>query len=107
MEYRAERGADGLLRLECTKAKDTLAMDPMAFQFMGVELPLRNESGEQVTSAVLNRVEWEPAPKAAKETTMGKNQATALEILRRLSVAGEPVSVEVWREACHAGGIIK
>jgi len=108
MEYRAERGADGLLRLECTKAKDTSVMDPMAFQFMTVELLIRNESGEPATSAVLNRVEWEPAPKAVKEAaSLGKNQTTVLEILRRLFETGKPVSVDAWREACLTEGIIK
>jgi hypothetical protein len=106
MEYRAERGTDGILRLECTKAKDTHGMEPMAFHFMGVELPMRNESGEPVTSAVLNQVEWEPAPGTSKEPAVGRNQTLALDILNRLSADGS-VSVEAWREACKAEGIIK
>ena len=106
MEFRAERGSDGILRLECTKAKDTEVMEPMAFQFIGVELPLRNESGEPVTSAVLNRVEWIPAPMSGKEPAIGKNQAQALDILNRLATTG-PVTVEAWREACQAEGLIK
>jgi hypothetical protein len=32
-EFRAERGKDELLRLECTKSKDTRPVDPMAFRF--------------------------------------------------------------------------
>jgi len=104
MEYRAERGADGLLRLECTKAKDTSSMDPMAFQFMGVELPIRNESGELVTSAVLNRVDWEPVPKAGKETAMGKNQVMALDILKRMEITGK-VSEKAWQGECKAAGL--
>jgi len=106
MEYRVERGADGLLRLECTKAKDTEPTKPMAFQFIGVELPIKNESGETVTSAVLDRVDWESEPKAVKEIAMGKNQAMALNILKRLATTG-PVTVEAWREACQTEGMIR
>ena len=101
MEYRAERGSDGILRLECTKAKDSAPMEPMSFQFVEVELPLRHDSGEPVTSAVLNQVEWTPAPQPGKEPAMGKNQSLALRILNRLLAAG-PVTVEDWREACYA-----
>jgi len=106
MEYRAERGADGILRLECTKAKDSAPIESMAFQFTEVELPIRTDSGEFMTSAVLNRVEWEPAPKAGKETSgLGKNQVTALEALRGLSGVGETVTLDAWREACQKAGI--
>ena len=104
MEYRAERGADGILRIECTKAKDTGIMEPMAFQFIGVELPIRNESGEPVTSAVLNRIGWEPVPKAKKEPIAGKNQARALDIYRRLATGGQ-VTVEAWKTACFDTGM--
>jgi hypothetical protein len=105
MEYRAERGADGLLRLECTKAKDTSVMDPMAFQFMGVALSIRNESGEPITSAVLNKVDCEPAPKSDNKTAnLGKNQAKALDILKRMVTTGQ-VSEEAWRGECQTAGL--
>ena len=104
MEYRAERGTDGVLRVQCTKAKDTGIMDPMAFQFMGVELPVRNEYGEPLTSAVLDRVEWTPPPKAGQEPVMGKNQSQALDILKTLTVSG-PVTVSIWQEKCKTAGM--
>ena len=106
MEFRIERGADRILRLECTKAKDIGIMEPMAFEFMGVELPLRNESGEPVTSAVLDRKEWTPAPKTGSEPALGKNQSLALDILKRLSTTGS-VTAEAWREACLSEGMIR
>ena len=93
-----------MLRLECTKAKDTGIMEPMAFQFMGVELPLLNDSGEMVTSAVLNRVEYTPPKASDKKPAMGKNQTKALEILKRLIATG-PVAVETWREKCLSEGM--
>ena len=105
-EFRAERGTDGILRLECTKSKDTIPTEPMAFRFVTVELPMRNESGEPVTSAVLDRVEWEPAPKEGKEPAIGKKQVQALDILNQLTDKG-PVSVDVWSKACQTEGIIK
>ena len=106
VEFRAELGNDKVLRLECTKSKDTEPMEPMAFTFAGVELEIRNESGEPVTSAVLNRVEWKPATKTGRAPIMGKNQVIALDILKGLDSSG-PVSMEVWRKACNSDGINK
>jgi hypothetical protein len=104
MEFRVERGTDEVLRLECTKAKDTGIMEPMAFKFVTVELPIRNESGEPVTSAVLNQVDWELAPKSGKESAMGKNQTQALDILKQLLNAGS-ATLDAWQKACIESGI--
>ena len=107
MEYRAERGADGLLRLECTKSKDTGIMDPMAFRFTSVELPLRNESGEHMTSAVLDRVDWTPAPTGSAAKGPGKNQSLALDVLQGLDRPGAWVGIREWRDACQNSGLAR
>jgi hypothetical protein len=105
VELRAERGRDDLLRLECTKSKDTRPVEPMAFQFAGVDLGITDEEGNPFTSAVLNTVDWTPVPEAADKKPAGKNQALALDILKRLSAGNDPVAMDAWREACKAAGI--
>jgi hypothetical protein len=101
VELRTELGNDKVLRLECTKSKDTEPIQPMAFRFATVDLGFNDREGNEVTSAVLNPIDWTPAPKADKEPATGRNQAMALEILKRLASAG-PVTVEAWKEACQA-----
>jgi hypothetical protein len=78
----------------------------MAFQFRSVELSMRNESGEPVTSAILNPVDWTPAPKATKKKPTGKNQTILLETHKRLAASG-PVKFEEWRKTCIAEGTPK
>ena len=94
MEYRAERGADGILRLECTKAKDSKPTEPMAFKFISVELPVRLDSGEFMESAVLNQIEWSPVKIVAEN--LGKNQKIAIQAL---SKNGEWVSLTDWQRS--------
>jgi hypothetical protein len=105
VEIRVERGKDDLLRLECTKSKDTKPMEPMAFQFAGVELGLKDDDGNPVTSAVLNEVDWTPAQEAKPKKAMGKNQRIALEALERLEKTGGNVTVDSWRDECKKSGI--
>jgi hypothetical protein len=53
---------------------------------------------------------WTPAPEAgAKKPPIGKNQALALDVLKRLETeAGtEPVLLDRWRDECKAEGITK
>jgi hypothetical protein len=59
-----------------------------------------------MTSAVLDRVEWEPAPKSDKEPAIGKNQIIAMNTLKHLASSGQ-VTIEAWREACIGEGIIR
>jgi hypothetical protein len=109
-EFRAERGTDGVVRLECTKAKDIEPMTPMAFHFASVDLQINDDEGNAVTSAVLTPAVWTPAPEAgAKKPPIGKNQALALDVLKRLETeAGkEPVLLDRWRDECKAEGITK
>jgi hypothetical protein len=114
VELRAERGKDDILRLECTKAKDTKPIEPMAFQFSTVELGLQDEDGNPVTSAVLNEVDWTPAREAEPKKAMGKNQRIALDVLKHLENEarknrGEEgrVLISVWRDECGAAGMDK
>jgi hypothetical protein len=107
VELRAERGSDRVVRLECTKAKDIEPIEPMAFHFSPVELGFNDDEGNPVASAVLTPAAWTPAPDMAKKPPIGKNQAMALDVLKRLEKeAGKtPVQLERWREACIAAGL--
>jgi hypothetical protein len=111
-EFRVERGKDDLLRLECTKSKDTRPVDPMAFQFAGVDLGITDEDGNPFASAVLNTVGWTPAPEVAAKKPPGKNQALALDILKRLEAGARKnrggdgrVSLDWWKEECKKAGL--
>jgi hypothetical protein len=113
-EFRAERGKDDLLRLECTKSKDTRPVDPMAFQFVSTELGITDEEGNPFTSAVLNTVDWTPDTETATKKPVGKNQTLALDILKRLEAEAREnrgddgwVSLTLWRDECKAAGIDK
>jgi hypothetical protein len=99
VELRVERGPDNILRLECTKAKDTEPLSPMAFQFVSVELGIKDEDGFPVSSAVLNEVDY--MSMASKEPA-GKNQSLALSILKE---SGGNISVNSWRDKCKAAGL--
>jgi KaiC/GvpD/RAD55 family RecA-like ATPase len=113
-EFRAERGKDELLRLECTKSKDTKPVGPMSFKFAGVDLGITDEEGNPLASAVLNRVDWTSAPDAAVKKPAGKNQALALDVLKRLEEEalnnrGDEgrVPIERWGDECKSEGIAK
>jgi hypothetical protein len=107
VELHAERGNDGILRLECTKAKDMEPIDPMAFQFASVELGIFDADGQPVSSAVLNPVDWQPAPEAeAKNKPAGKHQIHAIQVLQKLEAGNEGrVLFDSWREECSKAGL--
>jgi KaiC/GvpD/RAD55 family RecA-like ATPase len=108
VEFRAVRGKDNLLRMECTKSKDTRPIDPMAFQFAGVDLEITDEDGDPVASAILNRVDYTSAPEATNNKPAGKNQVIALEILEHLKKTdGDKISVSSWSKECRDAGITK
>jgi hypothetical protein len=106
-EFRVTRGEDDIVRLECTKNKEGLPFDPMAFEFAGVELDAFNEDKTPITSAVLNQTEYTPF--AGKEKPLGKNQAIALNALKELAAGkdGERVTVEEWHKKCVEAGFNK
>lgn len=110
-EYRLEKDEAGVIRVEATKMKDAPPPEPMAFQLRTVELPLTDDEGEPVSSAVLDAVGYE-APERPKGRR-GKWQKVALDLLQGLyqehqenrAAAGYSpddarVTVTQWREAC-------
>jgi hypothetical protein len=85
----------------------------MAFHFSTVELELNDDEGNPVTSAVLTPTGWTPAPAAVKKPA-GKNQAMALDILKRLEAEARKnrkddgrVSLDWWRDECKPEGIVR
>jgi hypothetical protein len=84
-EFRLEIDKERNIVLTNTKAKETEPLPPMAFRARGVKLLadgggyILNEEGEPETSAVLEKVDYEPP---AGEAGLGKNQERILEILR-------------------------
>lgn len=112
-EYRLERGADGITRLDCSKCKDFERPAPMAFRLRPVELPMKDEQGQPVTGAVFDLVEHTLPPKAPKGG-WGKNQVRVLDLLcdlishhrKNLEQGGRDpesarVTVEEWRIHCQ------
>ena len=83
-EYKIERDREGIIRVEATKMKDAPLPEPLAFKLRGVDLPLDDENGNSVTSAILHRVEYErhtvPKPNAGR----GANQQKCMAILHKL-----------------------
>ncbi|BBO82469.1 hypothetical protein DSCO28_30350 [Desulfosarcina ovata subsp. sediminis] len=100
-DYRLEKDIHGVVRLECKKMKDGEIPQPMAFKIRSVELPLVDEDGNPVTSAVLDRIDYEP-PAQATSAGKGKNQTTAIAQLKDL-IAGrddKKAPLHEWRDAC-------
>lgn len=116
LELRVERGRDGLIRVDCTKAKDIALPPPMAFSLRDVALGLLDEDGRPVVSAVLDLEEYRP--EEAPHVPNGRNQSKALVILKEIaarqsenaqasgrSASDARVSLANWRDACAAAGI--
>jgi hypothetical protein len=109
-ELIANRGADRILRLSCTKAKDTDPIEPMAFEFHTVELGIVDDDGVPVNSAVLDRIGW-TSPEITENKPRGKNQTLALDVLKRIasetkgSEGNNGVSLEKWKETCKEVGL--
>ena len=118
-EYRLIHGDDSLIRMECHKIKDFEKPTPMAFCIRSVELPMLDDLGLQITSAVLDAVDYEP-PLKATTAGRGKNQKMALDVLRDLikhhqknledgghDTAGARVAIGEWKQGCTTAGIDK
>lgn len=118
-EFRMEKGEDGIVRLEASKIKDGESPEPMAFRVHAVDLGFKDDEGEPVTSAVLDRVEWEEKPDAAgSKAGRGKWQSVGMEALRseteihrrnleadKRDPAEARVSIDAWRAACLRAGM--
>ncbi len=118
-EFRISKDMDDIVRLECTKMKDGPTPEPMAFKIRTVELGMRDADGEEVTSAVLDSVSFEPPPQQGKEGR-GKNQTRAMALLNdRLKMQRDTlrgsgydpdnarVSVKDWQNDCLDADISK
>lgn len=116
-EYRIDKDEFGIIRLEPTKMKDAEYPNPMAFKAAVVELGIKDEMGNQVTSVVLDETAYEPAAKPGKKGR-GKWQTFALEVFEKLQTEREyrlsekgfnagtaRVSVEDWKTACFDKGM--
>ena len=114
-EYKCERDGDSL-RVTCTKSKDFEAPEPMQFTFRQVELGMIDEDGEEITSGILDPVDFE-AKKGGGEAA-GKWQKLALSVLKtetdrhvqNVESSGRDaseahVSVDAWRAACTVAGV--
>lgn len=110
-EYRLTRDEDEVIRMDCSKCKDFEQPAPMAFRLRSVELPMQDEEGRPVTSAVLDPTDYEPLPRTITKAGRGKNQTKALEVLRNLfehhraalendgrDPAGARVTVDEWQQ---------
>jgi hypothetical protein len=82
-EYRLERDDNGVIRFETTKMKEAEYPAPLSFRLKSIKLPLTDEDGNELTSAVMETVLHVPKEKPGKKAG-GKNQKMALEILRQV-----------------------
>ena len=116
VEYRMDKDESGIVRFEATKMKDLPPPEPLAFHILPVELPITDEDGLPVTSAVLSPTSFAPAPRGI--ASLGKWQVQALDVLKELHSThranreasghdpdGARVSVDDWRIACRDAGI--
>jgi len=117
VEYRLDKDEHKIVRMEATKMKDAEIPPGLAFFMRSVELPIENDDGEPITSAILETTGFEPQPKAGKKSR-GKDQTTALIVLgnlysdeyKKLSRDGRDentarISVDEWRKNCYDAGI--
>jgi len=117
-EYRLEKDELGIVRITNTKMKDFLPPEPMAFKIRTVELPFKDEDGNQVASAILDDTEYLPLPTTQGKNGRGKWQTIAIEVLQGLyktyrqrleSKDYDPdqarVKINDWRVACIEKGM--
>lgn len=82
-EYRVSKDQDGMIRLECTKMKESDAPAPMAFKLTDVRLPMLDDEGEPIYKAAIERVEYSE-PTRPSSSGLGKNQKLGLSVLHEL-----------------------
>lgn len=121
VEYRMHRAPESRdTTFECTKMKDAEKPAPLRFRIAAVELGVQDDEGREVTSAVLQRVEYvESEPiEAPRRGRPDKHRKAALDCLRSLHAralanvmqdgraeASARVLVETWRDACLGLGV--
>lgn len=82
-EYGVSRDETGLVRIEAGKMKEAERPEPMAFHLEQVQLQILDENGDPVTSCAPRSASYVEPPKTGK-TGRGKNQTTAMQVLRDL-----------------------
>ena len=100
-EYRMEKDDEGVVRFEATKMKDAEPPAPSAFRLCTVELGFQDDAGDEVTSAVLDPVDWTPPATKQRRSnaTRGGRQQQAMGILRGLCDDGRLVTPGEWKQA--------
>ncbi len=114
-EYRMTKDERDVVRLENTKAKDFAPPEPLAFKIHKVELGFKDEDGEEITSAILDQVDYEPETKPNKQGKWQKLAKEQLDILYQehrtrleqgnLDPAQAKVLISDWRDACLKAGM--
>jgi hypothetical protein len=112
-EYRLEKDELETVRVTNTKMKDFKPPAPTAFKIRTVELGIVDEDGKEVTSAVLDSIDFE-APTKPSNTGRGKWQAIALNAYQALEIEHKErleqkgydpgaarVLVTDWRNKCY------
>ncbi len=79
--YQLDKDESGIVRLTPRKMKEAELPEPMAFKIRTVELGFQDDDGRDVTSAVLDRVDYEPPPNPTK-SGRGKWQRVARSSLK-------------------------
>jgi hypothetical protein len=118
--YRLDKDENGTVRLTPVKMKEAEEPKPMAFHIRQVDLDIQDDEGQKITSAILDRTDYEP-PKGIDKTGKqgrGKWQKMALQVLerlyeehqQRLQKAGHPpenalVRLDKWRDSCIEAGM--
>lgn len=82
-EYRVSKDNDGMIRLECTKMKESDAPTPMAFKLTDVRLPMLDDEGEPIYKAAIECVEYTEQTHPSN-SGLGKNQKLGLSVLNEL-----------------------
>lgn len=82
-EYRVSKDDDGMIRLECTKMKESDAPAPLAFKLTDVLLPMLDDDGEPIYKAAIECVEYIELTRPSN-AGLGKNQKLGLSVLNEL-----------------------
>jgi hypothetical protein len=91
----------GVISFECKKMKDAEFSPSLFFNFIQVELAVKDDKGKNLTSGILKENE---TAKIAEGDKVGVNQMIALEIIQK---AGGAIHKEELREKLKDAGLIK
>jgi hypothetical protein len=118
-EYKMSKDNHGIVRFENTKIKDFEKPDGLSFKIISVELGKDEETGEDITSGILERIDYQPKETKAN-AGRGKNQELALSVYDKIlnkhertlkqsgySTEQAKVSKQDWSQACAEKGLNK